>query len=360
MMAGWQFSETDLADARNGSRLLNPSIDLGVVCDLNCPYCFTETVTGKRRLRRPNELDMAETFSVLEDFVTAGARSVNIVGAGEPLLHPSLRSVVSYLEKAGVVTVIFTNGTRLADNPGLVKFLYEHAVTVVVKVNSRNAALQDAVAGRRGYTTRRDRALQELIAAGFAGTDPTRLAIDTMAFAGNLAELPEIHRWCRSANVCPLTSDFIPSGRTTCGGIARNDSESDIEPELAEIANRALVALSPTQRVDLVDALSKIDDELGISGTSARAYYGGGACTQILGVYVDVEGAIWPCVARTRLLGPSREPLGRVRDGQRASELWRQSDYMAWIRQSYTGGCPYKAPLCRSRSTSDASHTGHA
>src|SRR5262249_20479029 len=150
-----------------GDRLLNPSLDLGVTCDLNCPYCFTEDVIGKRRRARPRELTFEQTMTVLTDFVEAGARTVNIVGAGEPLLHPSIREVVEVLARRRVTAVIFTNGTRLAADLDLLAFLKASNVTVVLKYNSRQPALQDAVAGRAGYTARRDAALELLLRAGY-------------------------------------------------------------------------------------------------------------------------------------------------------------------------------------------------
>lgn len=68
------------------------------------------------------------------------------------------------------------------------------------------------------------------------------------------------------------------------------------------------------------------------------------ACTQILGVYVNAEGAIWPCVAQKRLLG-QRKSLSVDPNGDKPSDIWRKSPYLQWVRRTYTGACPYKAPL---------------
>lgn len=347
MMAGWCFSEVDLAEAVAGGLLLNPSIDLGMTCDLNCPYCYTETVVGKRRKHRPAELNKAEMFAVLDDFVMAGARTVNIVGAGEPLLSPLLRSVVEHLHHSEVTVVVFTNGTKLATDNQFARFLFDHGVTVVLKYNSRRSELQDAVAGRRGYSNVRDQALKLLLDTGFNSAQPTRLGVDTLVFAGNLAELPDIHRWCRHNNIYPLTSDFIPTGRTERGLVRGEGKAMSIDPDLAEIASNELLPLTPEQRAVLVCALAEIDAELGIDCGDLRAYYGGGVCTQILGVYVDVEGTIWPCVAQRRLSDPVNEPLGSINRGDKPSEIWRNSQYLESIRKDYTGICPYKAPISR-------------
>lgn len=215
-----------------GQRLLNPSIDLGRRCNLNCSYCFTRESIGRRRTRS-GELTESEIF-VLDDLVDAGARTVNIVGGGEPLLHPSLRLVVERLHNSGVTVVLFTNGTRLATDPDLVSFLFDHGVTVVLKYNSRQSVLQDAVAGRRGYTAKRDQALRLLIDTGFNRARSTRLGVDTLVFSGNLHELPDIHRWCRRENIYPLTSEFIPAGRTEFTDDQEIEGTRRTDPGLAQ------------------------------------------------------------------------------------------------------------------------------
>jgi|GEM_PF-1445928 len=355
-LAGWHFEARDIAEAIAGERLLNPSIDLGVVCDLNCPYCFTEDILGDRRSARPDAMTEKETFEVLDDFICAGARTVNIVGAGEPLLNRSFMAVVKHLAAENVRTVVFTNGTRLAADDDLINFVAGLDVTVVLKFNSCNALVQDAVAGRRGYTERRNLALRKLVSLGLTTAEPTRLGIDTLAFAGNFHELPEIHRWCRVSNIYPLTSDFIPTGRTKCGGLESREGAAGPDAELATIAGAALQPLTTQQRADLRASLQEIDAQMGIVQHTAAAYYGGGACTQILGVYVDVEGNVWPCVARTTLHGPADQPLGNIRTGTTPSTAWRTSEYLSWIRRTYSGACPYKAPLCMARGDEHATH----
>jgi MoaA/NifB/PqqE/SkfB family radical SAM enzyme len=350
-LAGWRFNETDIAEAVTGTRLLNPSIDVGVACDLNCPYCFTEDRIGYRRSHRPGEMTEAESFAVLDDLAEAGAKTVNIVGAGEPLLHRLLQPVIEKLFQREIIPVVFTNGTRLAKDAALVRFLFERKATIILKLNSRLSDIQDAVAGRRGYTMTRDQALSRLLEAGFADTQPTRLGVDTLAFAGNFQELPQIHRWCRENNIYPLTSDFIPTGRTACGGLQPTGDAAGADILLTTVAERALVPLTAEERESLLVSLAIIDAEFGIAQKAVRAYYGGGPCTQILGLYVDAEGMIWPCVAKHRLFGPANEPLGFIRKGDKASKIWKESPYLAWIREHYTGACPYKSPLLRPAET---------
>ena len=97
-IAGWTFSEQEIHQAINEYRLLNPSIDLSNLCNLNCPYCFTEGKNSERKLRLPNELSIDDTISILGDFASSGAKTINIVGAGEPTIDPHFELVVQRTE----------------------------------------------------------------------------------------------------------------------------------------------------------------------------------------------------------------------------------------------------------------------
>lgn len=346
-LEGWTFGEPTLERARRGLLLLNPSIDLANPCNLNCPYCFIEEKGSSRKSRRSNELSLNETLGIIEDFSQAGAQTINIVGAGEPLLDPSLETIVSRISELNMTTVVFTNGARMARDQRIVDFLYDHMCSVVLKFNALSNEIQDAVCGLPGYSLQRNEALRRLISAGFNSRFPTRLGIDTLAFQGNLEDIPVIHQWCREANVFPITAEFIPAGRTedlTVSGVA---SLQTIDKNLSDLAKRALIPLTATQRSWLLSVTSEIDMGFGIPVATDRAYFGGGKCTQLLGLYVDIEGRIWPCVARTRLnsLENRHSPLGHIREGDLPSRVWQHSSYMHELRSAFSGRCPYKPPI---------------
>lgn len=345
-MRGWHFDAATLQKALRAEIMPNPSIDLGNPCNLNCPYCFVEEKLSRRKVRRPNELSIEETRAVIEDCHAAGAATVNIVGAGEPTIDPHFEEVITLIASLGMVPVVFTNGIRIAREPAVARFLYCQDATVVLKFNSRNPVLQDLVAGRRGYTSLRDQALETLLDTGFASHSPTRLALDTLAFRGNLAELPSIYRWCLERNIHPIVSEYIPTGRTE-GGRFVGHASLPPDPEARRAICKALDPLTQEDRLWLATQLGGIRRELGLDAGGPCAYYGGGVCTQLLGVYVDISGNIWPCVARTALedagLAPAR--LGNVRQGDLPSTLWRSHPYMAFVRARFDGSCPYKPSI---------------
>ncbi len=343
-MSGWYFSDEDLATAASGSILLNASMDLSNPCNLNCAYCFIEEKVSKRKLRFPDEMTQAETFAVIDDFAQAGAMTVNLVGAGEPTVDPLFDEVIERIAALGMTPVVFTNGIRLAESVELVQFLYRRGATVVLKFNSGNAELQDLVAGRAGYTRYRDEALQHLLNAGFASHEPTRLAFDIIALAGNYDEIPDIYSRCRAQNIYPILTDYIPTGRTDSGTFVGRAAIEHLSAGKQRRVEAALAPLSNAPALELYTRLRDADRAYGIEHTATPAYYCGGACTQLLGLYVDIHGVIWPCVARLTATptGLQHTPLGNIRSGDTPSDLWKNSPYMNSLRRSYDGSCPYK------------------
>lgn len=359
-MRGWLFTDELIAKAMAHAEMLNPSIDLSNACNLNCAYCFIEEKISSRKLRKPNELTLTETIAVIDDFRNCGAKTINLVGAGEPTVDPHFEDIVKYIYGCGLTTVLFTNGIALSRTPELVSFLYKWDVSVVLKFNSPSPQTQDLVAGRRGYSQERDEALRLLLRTGFAATSPTRVALDTIVFKGNVETISHIHEWCRRNNVYPIVADFIPTGRTGGGRFEGFAALRTLEERSRHRVAEILQPISENERSHLVACLEQIDRRYGIGRPRGFAYYGGGRCTQMLGLYVDILGNIWPCVARQRksLIGSVFSPLGNTRSGAVPSHIWLTDPYLKCLRESYDGGCPYKAPLVTLRRQANTTSAG--
>ena len=327
--------------------MLNPSIDLTNACNLNCSYCYIEERNSGRKLRRPNEITLDESLRVIDDMYECGAKTINIVGAGEPTIDPHFDEIVSYINAKGLWTVLFTNGITMANDPALVRRLYSMRVSVILKFNSLSKETQDLVAGRDGYSERRDKALQLFIDAGFCSYVPTRLGVDIIVFKGNLDEIPSIQEWCRVQNIFPIAGEFIPTGRTEAGQFHGFAALAQMETSQRDKAAKLLQPLAPDERVELVGKLADVDRKYGIERPGCFAYFGGGICSQILGLYVDIEGNIWPCVARKKIEGAqfTNGLLGNTRRGDLPSKVWKEDPYINTIRIGFDGGCPYKAFL---------------
>lgn len=346
-IVGWFFLKSEVDKAIADDLMMNPSIDLANPCNLNCAYCYIEEKESARKIRKPSELDYSEIIWTIDDLHSCGAKTINLVGAGEPTIDPRFESVVQHIFDLGMVTVLFTNGIRLYHEPSIVKFLYERNVSVVLKYNAISEETQDLVAGQRGYTRKRDKALERLIDAGFARTKPTRLGLDVIAFKGNVEEIPEIHRMCRAQNLYPIIGEYIPTGRTERGLFQGYNALNGFSEAERKHAADLMLPIDSHDRLILLRSTEAIDKRLGIDWPDHIAYFGGSVCTQVLGLYVDIQGDIWPCVAKQKKTesGYVSGWLGNIRRGDRPSEIWKGNSYLKQIRGEFSGSCPFKPPL---------------
>lgn len=345
---GWFFTEENIRDATQGNILLNPSIDLTNACNLNCPYCYIEEKNSERKVRKSNELTLDESLSIIDDLANCGAKTINIVGAGEPTIDPHFEEIIEYIYAKGMTTVLFTNGIRFFHYPKLLRLLYDRDVSIVLKYNSADSHKQDLVAGRKDYAAKRNNVLELLFDYGFNAHKPTRLGIDIIVFNGNTDEILEIHGWCRKNNIFPIAAEYIPTGRTEDGIFQGYNAIEGFTNEEKKQITHLLKPIKNDTRNKLLTEIKGIDKaNYHISYNNQFAYYGGGICTQILGLYIDIEGDIYPCVARKRKNGNKLldGKLGSFRKGDLPSKLWAEDKYMRSIRKNFNGGCPYKFEL---------------
>lgn len=343
---GWHSTTEEIMYAIENKLMLNPMLDLTNACNLNCPYCYIEEKNSTRKVRKQSELTLEETLEVITIFHKLGAKTIDLVGAGEPTVDPHFKEIIQFIESLGMVTSLFTNGIKIFKEPEISDFLFSNDVSVILKLNSFDSSIQDAVAGKKGYGEQMRKALDILIARGFTSEVPTRIAVNTIAFKGNLAELPVIHRFCRENNIYPMTGDFIPTGRTE-GQFVRNTLLSGMSEDEILYARDLLQPLSFEEKIWLRKELKSIDLEFSVTHSSCPSYYGGGICTQQIGMYVDIEGNIWPCVARGIMQGGkiSNGLLGNIRKGDNVIDIWNSHPYLVQIRQNFDGSCPYKTSL---------------
>jgi MoaA/NifB/PqqE/SkfB family radical SAM enzyme len=110
---------------------LCPSIELSNVCNLNCPYCYVETTDSPTKQRYPDQLTLAELERVVKSLAEAGARTINITGAGEPTMDPVFERVVRLIASLGIRPLVATNGIKLGTSTEMVRLFVETRASVV-------------------------------------------------------------------------------------------------------------------------------------------------------------------------------------------------------------------------------------
>src|SRR5215213_4417903 len=225
-MQGWNFTRAQIAEAIKNHLMLNPAFELASnVCPWNCSFCFTEDpsnpVGQKRRLA--NEMTLSERLALIDNAAHLGARSINFIGAGEPTIDPHFWALLERMAEHSICPIIYTEGALRLTKRDFVRRLYDIGATVVIKVNSLwNAEYQNSIVRGLGtktnstaisYTEQRNKAIQLLIEEGFADSDPTRLAFDTIICRQNAEEIVDLHLYARTHNIFILMVNYLPSGR---------------------------------------------------------------------------------------------------------------------------------------------------
>jgi len=120
------------------------SVSLTSRCNLRCPYCSVNAGRVK-----PNELSLREQLNLISQAKTLGAKTVAILGTGEPLLDPNLVEIIKFNYENKLITYLFTNAT-LVDRK-IAKFLYTHDVSVSTKMDSLHEETYNKMVGRKGF-----------------------------------------------------------------------------------------------------------------------------------------------------------------------------------------------------------------
>ncbi|MFH1721652.1 MAG: radical SAM protein, partial [Candidatus Altiarchaeota archaeon] len=183
--------------------LASISLRLPVACNLNCRYCYGN--------QNSQGLKYGEITGVLQEAFELGAKSVSIVGEGEPLLYSSggkdIFSLIDFIDENQADTILYSNCTLVT--PGIADRLYERNVVVVGKQNSLDPSIQEFLTGV-GTWEKMSIGLRNLKAAGFNKTDPSRMSIHSVISQINYHEIPVMWRIWRRENIIPYIQVTVP------------------------------------------------------------------------------------------------------------------------------------------------------
>ncbi len=334
----WTFEGKHIREAIQGERVLNPSIDLSNKCNLNCPYCYVEKVGSLKKEINKNELTLEDYKIIINKLFKAGAKTINIIGAGEPTIDNNFIKIAEYIKSLNINVLVATNGIEIAKSDSFTTLLNDINASVVLKVNSFDNSLQDILVGQKGYSKTRDIALKKLIEFGFNNSRPTRLAINTLLMKSNLDEVFDIFKFCRENNITYIAGNYMPTGRT-------NNSIFQGEYLLKEKTTKEFFEpVTPKEYREIRQKVIEFDNSNNIPIISPDAYISGLPCIQGLGIQMDNEGKIWHCPARQQLINGELVPeeVDIYNDETDFIKLWNNNQYLSWFRVNYNGTCLYK------------------
>jgi radical SAM protein with 4Fe4S-binding SPASM domain len=309
-----EFTEEQIRQAAAAGRLLSMELELSRRCNFRCSYCY---VPHESELR--HELRLEEIKNVILQAKELGARKIILLG-GEPSIYPDLEGIIGFLSDQGLEIEMFTNGSGVDDR--LAALLARHRVRVVLKMNSRDGAVQDRLAGLPGAAKIIDKALSALRAAGYPAAERF-LAVSTIICRQNIAELPALWRWLRGEGIEPYFEIITPQ---------------------ANALVNTWLEVDRTAIRELFFQLSDIDRrEFGRTWDPQPPLVGNRCMRHQVSCLVTATGEVMPCVGVTISLGSiRRRPL---------ADILQTSEVIANLknfRQTIKGHCHDcdKAEIC--------------
>ncbi len=110
------------------SRTVIAVIDLTKRCDLDCSICFASFP----ECRVEYEPSRDEVFKMLEFLSNLDPKPPAVLfSGGEPLLRDDLAEIIRFAHKRGFLTILATNGLRMAKEPDLVAELKKSGLNIV-------------------------------------------------------------------------------------------------------------------------------------------------------------------------------------------------------------------------------------
>jgi radical SAM protein with 4Fe4S-binding SPASM domain len=209
ILVGYTYEPEEAWQARDDNRLLAVRLETNHTCNLRCRYCYAESGA-----KLSNELGYDVLASICRQAHELGARSVVVIGGGEPTLHPRFRDLVALIDGLGMVPMVFTNCLKVT--PDLAEFLHAHNASIMGKLDSLRAERQDFLAGMDGAFERIQRGMRNLLDAGFGQPeDPHRLRLGAsfVSCRLNLDEIEDIWHYCREHGIFPNMEVLTPTGR---------------------------------------------------------------------------------------------------------------------------------------------------
>jgi len=272
-LIGYSFSLDAVNECRRHNGLLSLRIETSRLCNLRCIYCNSSS---------GNTLNNEISFVLIKDVIlqasSMGAKSIVVIGGGEPTIYPQFRQLINYINALGMVPVVVTNGMTLSIE--LASFLNSTNCSVLLKYDSLDKGTQDFFADKPGAYEKIREAIAVLEGVGMntiTNEGQLRVGLSFVTTTLNILESIDIWKYCRSNNFYPNQEFIVPNGR------ARD--HLDLIPSQADIFKN---------KKDLLDFDRK---QYGYNWLVYKPLTAIGCLQFLYSLYIDILGYIRPCAA---------------------------------------------------------------
>jgi MoaA/NifB/PqqE/SkfB family radical SAM enzyme len=278
------------------------------VCDAHCPHC--SFFAGVAQPGRP-VLTTAQAEGLIRDAQALGVSVLNVVG-GEPLLRDDLPAIVRSVEKSLTTTILYTNGSRLAERIGELR--RAGLDSVYASLDFADARRHDRFRGVPGLFDRVVTGLDRARSLGLSTGISCTITPESFA-AGELTRLIELGRRLGVHEL--LVFDAMPTGR---------------------YSGRADLIDNPAWVEAMIEAVKPFNQDPRYPGILVWAYTAGyravGCACGTNYFYVSPYGDVMPCDFNHAVFGNVLErPLYEIWD-----DLTSRDEY----HQAKWGGCKIK------------------
>ena len=337
-----QVSEEEMRQCRSLERILYINLEFTNICNLGCTGCFNyyEDIPGEfdpDNIHPPTDfrgdlLSHEKILDVITQAAEFGAKSIDLMGGGEPLAYKRFFELVEHSRNLGLDVETFTNGTLI--KPKVAQKMFDHEVQPYVKLYSLNEGLHDTMVNRRGAWKKVREGLKNLEEAGYGkkGYEGPCAALETIIINKNIDEIPDMWRFARDHKMIPYFERFV--------GTHYGD-----EPD--QLPN-------PERLKQLWEDILKIDrEEYGYTFPLLPLRIGYSCSSPFTSVYVQCDGMVRPCSGTWVDLGNVREkPLKEIVQESKALSSLRSLDK---TMDGFCVSCAYNeeygCPGCRGQST---------
>ena len=321
ILSGPEFTDAEIAEAARTRTLLSMELEMSRQCNFRCTYCYVGDPPPP-----VGELTPDEVRDVILQAKALGARKIILLG-GEPMIHPDIIGTIAWIREQDLAVELFTNGTNMT--PEAANELFSRDVAVVLKFNSFDPAIQDALAGFKGAHRVIRNALGNLMAAGYP-TKTARLCISSILCRQNRHEAVKLWEWARERDIEPYLERVNPMEKGAC--------------------NRDKLELEPRELEKVFNEIAELDrTKFGIDWNPQPPLVGNKCLRHLFSCLVNATGDVMPCVGVT-------VPIGNIRD-RRLGDILQDSEVVQDLRdhaktiQGPCGSCEKAADCYGCRGT---------
>jgi MoaA/NifB/PqqE/SkfB family radical SAM enzyme len=289
------------ARAWNECRLLNVTLELTHLCNLDCFYCYND------RLLLNFALTVDEYAKLLRQLADMAVLNLTLTG-GEPLLHPDFFTIGARARELGFVVRLKSNGHLIRGEVAQRLVDEVDPYQIDLSLHGATAASHDRQTRHPGSFDRLMKNIDEMRRLGL------RLKLSCTLTAWNEHEIEDSFRL---ADRLELPLFFNPTVSP------KDDGDPDplsISPSLDGIS--ALARVMEKRRAKAAAANPKAAQEKGSkgNGSTVKRHCGAGSST----VTIDQWGNVLPCVQWRRVVGNIRQaPI---------AEIWSSSSELEAVR----------------------------